>query len=93
MLMKFRPYNHTSGSFKMHACVLPLNIDQTEHTFLHPQGHVRKKWLKITTPTTLCLTCVIALQIHHNTEPTGMPVLLYSFHIKRIFQNLIGHKY
>ena len=28
--------------FKMHACVLPLNIDQTEHTFLHPQGHVKK---------------------------------------------------
>ena len=41
----------------MHACVLPLNIDQTEHAFLHPQGHinafiiiiiyVRKKWLKM----------------------------------------------
>ena len=26
----------------MHACVLPLNIYQTEHAFLHPQGHVKK---------------------------------------------------
>ena len=26
----------------MHACVLTLNIDQTEHAFLHSQGHVRK---------------------------------------------------
>ena len=47
-----------------------------------------KKWLQITTPYTLCLTCVIALQIHHSIEPTSMPVLLYTFHIKIIFQNL-----
>ena len=33
---------HISGSLKMHACVLTLNIDQTEHAFLHSQGHVRK---------------------------------------------------
>ena len=44
--MNFRQKNHISGSFRMHACVLPLNIDQTEHTFLHPQGHVRKKMAK-----------------------------------------------
>ena len=25
----------------MHAYVLPLNIDQTEHAILHSQGHVR----------------------------------------------------
>ena len=71
----------------MHACVLPLNIYQTEHAFLQPS--CKKKWLKITTPTTLCITCVIALLIHHSTEPTSMPVLLYSFHIKIIFQNLM----
>ncbi len=59
--------------------------------FLHPQGHVRQKWLKITTPTTFCLTRVIALQIHHSTEPTSMPVLLYSSHIRIFFQNLKWH--
>ena len=31
-----------SGSRKMHACVLRLSIVQTEHAFLHSQGHVRK---------------------------------------------------
>ena len=32
---------HISGSLKMHACTLPLNVYQTEHAFLHSQGHVR----------------------------------------------------
>ena len=39
------------------------------------------KWLKTTTPTTLCLTRVNTLQIHHSTEPTRMPALLCSFQI------------
>ena len=49
--------------------------------------------LKITTTTTLCLKCVIALQVHHSTEPNSMSVLLYSLHIKIIFLNLKGHNY
>ena len=28
---------HISGSLKMHACVLPLNIYQTEHALLHQE--------------------------------------------------------
>ena len=39
---KFILFKYISGSLKMHACVLTFNIDQTEHAFLHSQGHVRK---------------------------------------------------
>ena len=38
---KISSKKHVSGSLKMHARVLPLNIDQTEHAILHPQGHAR----------------------------------------------------
>ena len=63
----------------MHACVLPLNIYQIEHAFLH----VTNRYANYTLP-----ICVIALQIHHSIEPTSLPVLLYSIHIKRMFRNL-----
>ena len=53
----------------------------------------KKKWLKIITSSTLCLTRVITLQIHHSTEFTNMPALLYSFHIKIIKKNLKRHNY
>ena len=35
MLIKFRPKKHISGYLKMHICVLPINIYQTDHAFLH----------------------------------------------------------
>jgi len=70
----------------MHAHALAVNIEQIEHVFLHPQGRVRKKWQTITTPTTLCLSCVITLHIHRRTEPTSMPVLRYSFHMQLFFK-------
>ena len=31
---------HTSSSFEMQACALPVNIDQIYHVFLHPQGRI-----------------------------------------------------
>ena len=74
----------------MHACALqcPSILTKFSMFFSGSAGSGKNKWLKITTPTTLCLTCVITLQIHHSTEPTKMPALLYSFHIKKILQNL-----
>jgi len=39
---------------------------------------------KIITLTTLYLTCIITLQIHHITESTSMPALLYSLYYKTI---------
>ncbi|KAK2174402.1 hypothetical protein NP493_802g03045 [Ridgeia piscesae] len=43
------------------------------------------KVAKITTLTTFCLTC-ISDQIHHSTESTSMPALLYSFQLKLFYK-------
>jgi len=61
----------------MHACELPINIEQHLACLSASKGAHKKKLLNITTPITLCLTRVITLHIHHSTESTSMPALLH----------------
>ena len=65
---------HTSNSFEMRACALPVNVEQIYHVFLHPQGSYIKR-LKIAMPIKHCLSCVNALQMHRSNISTGVSAL------------------